>query len=244
MFRMMKFYWKFLGRLNVFLFLFFLVFILFFSGVGLRKHLDLDMWGLINGTLDEGNVKDVSLMIVSQIFLFPMMFCAGQCISVFHIFRFNKHIWLLPASLKQKYASRIIYQVCFVAIIFIASAVIFDWGRIPLAKLLGIDAPIQTGWGLAVLVWHFRWYTLAFYLWLSTFCFYLGARFKKISFLILIPMALVAAYEILFVIMDEYFQFMPYVAVLFIIGTVCNIRFGYRRFQKLEMILQLPQKTV
>lgn len=244
MLKMMKFYWKFLGRFNVFLFLYFLVFILFMTGVLLSNHLDVDMWGLVNGTLSDGNSKSASLLVVYQIIILPMVFYMRQCVGLFDIFRLHKHIWLLPASLKQKYVSRIIYQMCSLVIIVLTSVIVFDWGRIPLAKLMGIDTPLQTGWGLAVLVWHFKWYTLAFYLWLTTLCFYLGACFKKLHFTILIPMALIALYEFLFLEMGEYFHFMPYVAILFIIGTVCNIRFGYRRFQKLEMTLQLPQKAI
>ena len=84
-----------------------------------------------------------------------------------------------------------------------------------------------------------------FYLWLFTGCYYLSARFKKIGFLVIVPFALNALY-VFAVLLDfsEYLDWMPYLAILLAVGTVFNIRLGYRQFQKLEVVLKLTPKTI
>ena len=122
---------------------------------------------------------------------------------------------------------------------------IVDWARVPLAHFLSIDKPIEKGWALPLLAWFFNWPTVIFYLWLFTGCYYLSARFKKIGFLVIVPFALNALY-VFAVLLDfsVYLDWMPYLAILLAVGTVFNIRLGYRQFQKLEVVLKLTPKTI
>ena len=60
----------------------------------------------------------------------------------------------------------------------------------------------------------------------------------------MILMALVAVYPNCVLYIESFWDWAPYLAAVLAVGTVINIRLGYRRFQQLEMVLQFTPKVL
>ena len=239
-----RLYWR-TERLSfVLTILFFLVFSAFMLAITWRKHPETDVWGFINGTWNDQESHYSTMEMFNWIFLFPWFMCITHCLSVFGVYRLHKQHWLLPVTMKEKYASRIVFNLCQTIVLVLASALIIYWVRIPLAYFFSIEQPIERGWLWSLLAWYYRAPTVGFYLWILTFCYYLSARFKKITFVAFVPMALAAAYPFCALYLDTFWNWIPYVALVLDGGIVINIRLGYRHFQKLDVVLQLTPKAL
>ncbi|MBR3028759.1 MAG: hypothetical protein IKH58_11565 [Bacteroidales bacterium] len=239
-----RLYWR-TERLSfVLTILFFLVFSAFMLAITWRKHPETDVWGFINGTWNDQESHYSTTEMFNWIFLFPWFMCITHCLSVFGVYRLHKQHWLLPVTMKEKYASRIVFNICQTIVLVLASALIIYWVRIPLAYFFSIEQPIERGWLLPLLAWYYRWPTVVFYLWILTICYYLSARFMKNTFVAFVPMALAAAYPFCALFLDTFWNWFPYVAVVLVVGIAINIYLGYRQFQKLDVVLKLTPKAL
>lgn len=244
MLNLFRLYWR-TERLSfVLTILFFLVFSAFMLAITWKDDPVTDVWGFIHGNREEQETDAATMRLLDWVFLFPLMMWLTSSLNVFDTYRMNKLHWLLPASQKEKYASRIVFNLCLTVVFIIATTLIIDWVRVPLASILAIDQPIERGWALSLLVWYFRWPTVVFYLWLMTGCYYLSARSKKITFVSIVPLGLNAVYMFIALYMESFWDWAPYLAAVLAVWTVINIRLGYRRFQQLEMVLQFTPKTL
>jgi len=239
-----RLYWR-TERLSfVLTILFFLVFSAFMLAITWRKHPETDVWGFINGTWNDQESHYSTMEMFNWIFLFPWFMCITHCLSVFGVYRLHKQHWLLPVTMKEKYASRIVFNLCQTIVLVLATALIIYWVRIPLAYFFSIEQPIERGWLLPLLAWYYRWPTVVFYLWILTICYYLSARFMKNTFVAFVPMALAAAYPFCALFLDTFWNWFPYVAVVLVVGIAINIYLGYRQFQKLDVVLKLTPKAL
>ena len=94
----------------------------------------------------------------------------SHCLNiVFGVYSLHKQHWLLPVTMKEKYASRIVFNLCQTIVLVLASALIIYWVRIPLAYFFSIEQPIERGWLLPLLAWYYRWPTVVFYLFEKAF---------------------------------------------------------------------------
>ena len=245
MLNLFRLYWRFDRLWFILMILFFLVFATFMMGFTWKNLSETNVWGVIQGAPNQESLSNSTMQLFNWIFIFPLIMWIGNCLNVFDIYRIQKQNWLLPVSLKEKYSSRIVFNLCLTVVFILVTTLIVDWVRVPLAHFLSIDKPIEKGWALPLLAWFFNWPTVIFYLWLFTGCYYLSARFKKIGFLVIVPFGLNALY-VFAVLLDfsEYLDWMPYLAILLAVGTVFNIRLGYRQFQKLEVVLQFTPKEL
>jgi len=244
MLNLFRLYWKFDRLSFIFKILYFLVFATFMLAITWKNQPVTDVWGTISGNLAHKEPDHSTMQLFNWVFLFPMIMWIVNCINVFGLYRIHKQNWLLPTSLKEKYASRIIFDLCLTVVFILFTTLIIDWVRVPLAYFFSIDQPIERGWALPLLAWYFKWPTVVFYLWLFTGCYYLSARFKIVKFTAMVPLALCAAYTIAALYLDFFLDWMPYLAILLAVGTVFNIRLGYRQFQKLEVMLKITPKTI
>lgn len=239
-----RLYWR-TERLSfVLTILFFLVFSAFMLAITWKKHPETDVWGFINGTWNDRESHYSTMEMFNWIFLLPWFMCITHCLSVFGVYRLHKQHWLLPVTMKEKYASRIVFNLCQTIVLVLASALIIYWVRMPLAFLFSIEQPIERGWLLPLLAWYYRWPTVVFYLWILTICYYLSARFMKNTFVAFVPMALAAAYPFCALFLDTFWNWFPYVAVVLVVGIAINIYLGYRQFQKLDVVLKLTPKAL
>ena len=240
-----RLYWR-TERLSfVLTILFFLVFSAFMLAITWRKHPETDVWGFINGPWNDQESHISTTEMLNWFFLIPWIMWISHCLNnVFGVYSLHKQHWLLPASMKEKYASRIVFNLCQTIVFVLATALIIYWVRMPLASLFSIEQPIERGWVLPLLAWYYRWPTVVFYLWILTICYYLNARFKKITFVAFVPVALAAAYPFCAKYLDTFWNWIPYVAVALAVGIVINIRLSYRQFQKLDVVLKLTPKEL
>ena len=239
-----RLYWRFDRLWFILTILFFLVFSAFTLAITWKKHPETDVWGFINGTWIDRESYYSTMEMFNWIFLFPWFMCITHCLSVFGVYRLHKQHWLLPVTMKEKYASRIVFNLCQTIVLVLVSALIIYWVRMPLAFLFSIEQPIERGWLLPLLAWYYRWPTVVFYLWILTICYYLSARFMKNTFVAFVPMALAAAYPFCALFLDTFWNWFPYVAVVLVVGIAINIYLGYRQFQKLDVVLKLTPKAL
>ena len=244
MLNLFRLYWRFDRLWFILMILFFLVFSTFMLAITWRDQPVTDVWGFVHGNREEQETDAATMRLLDWVFLFPLMMWISNSLNVFDIYRMHKLHWLLPASQREKYASRIAFNLCLTVVFILITTLIIDWVRVPLSSILSIDQPIERGWALPLLTWYFRWPSVVFYLWLMTGCYYLSARSKKITFVAIVPLGLNAVYMFIALYLDTFWDWAPYLAVVLAVATVINIRLGYRRFQQLEMVLQFTPKVL
>ena len=151
MLNLFRLYWR-TERLSfVLTILFFLVFSAFMLAITWKDDPVTDVWGFIHGNREEQETDAATMRLLDWVFLFPLMMWLTSSLNVFDTYRMNKLHWLLPASQKEKYASRIVFNLCLTVVFIIATTLIIDWVRVPLASILAIDQPIERGWALSLL---------------------------------------------------------------------------------------------
>lgn len=239
MIELIRFYWRFEKKFLFFIILFYLAFLTLMMGMFDNMQPLTDFFGLIDGTLSDEQLIGSTQNVWNWIFVYPGFLWAGNSFSAFSIFSMHKENWLLPASLKEKFVSRILFSFCFCVASIIILTFWVDWIRQPLAWLLSVEKPFEKGWALPLLALHFKWYTVAFYLWFLTFCYYLSARYNRLRWQVVFPFMLIAIYEnlLFYGIFHGFDVWLPYLGILFLIGTPFNVIWAYRRFKKLEIEL-------